>query len=754
MAKQTINIGTPNGNNGDFVRDAFDKVNDNFTELYNRTPVQNVYADMATMYADQGNQLDQFILEVTDASAHPDVPNGTAFFKYKGTIVGDETDYELLTSNRQLESVNPLDSSLGSRLQSIEASNGFFVRSSTNGFNGYAVNLTGSGNAAYAGIDLINQSGTFTDATTLMHYSSGYTEVPLRNNGGLFFTNDMYFTGNRNTSKMIFQLGNQAVSSNTQSLQDNVLELLANREVNFPSLTTTIIDAESTGRTAVTREWIENQNFSSTEPTGFEALNEGNGIGWRLIGRNTANYGNIGLNSIDASYNNSTSSTAGATGNYSAIFGGTGTGEGANEHRDESNYSLTVGSSNQNSGDFSLIGGINCVNSGGNSIVFGNSIVNSGIRNVILNTGFSTGDDSFIFSTGDACDNNGDGAILLGKDNRNDATNSIMIGRRLESASFAEIILGSFNTNIVPSSEISWDTSDRLITIGNGNNDASRSDALIILKNGTITAPSLTELLIDGATDDVLVTKGWVNAQGFGSGSVDDTAYGVSWNGVTGVAPSKNVVYDKIESLVVGAGVGATPLKAVLAASATNHNFGITIPDSALLYYGATGGGGLVLLEEGVDYTKAGSVVTFLGTITPIQANDVLILNPNVSNESLREILGYGLSASNGVPVDGTAEVDRVVGAFTCTDVRISLRSADTSATVTVDVHKNGVSIFDTLVTIDATEKTSVTATTPFVFTASASSISFADDDEIEFIISGTPTDATGLKVKLIGTRN
>lgn len=239
-----------------------------------------------------------------------------------------------------------------------------------------------------------------------------------------------------------------------------------------------------------------------------------------------------------------------------------------------------------------------------------------------------------------------------------------------------------------------------------------------------------------------------------GSGSVDNTAYGVSWNGVTGVAPSKNAVYDKIESLVVGAGVGATPLKAILAASAANHDFGITIPDSALLYYGATGGGGLVLLEEGVDYTKSGSIVTFLGTITPIQANDVLILNPNVSNESLREILGYGLSASNGVPVDGTAEVDRVVGPFTCTDIRISLRSADTTATVTVDVHKNGVSILDTLVTIDATEKTSVTATTPFVFTASASSISFADDDEIEFIISGTPTDATGLKVKLIGTRN
>ena len=35
-----------------------------------------------------------------------------------------------------------------------------------------------------------------------------------------------------------------------------------------------------------------------------------------------------------------------------------------------------------------------------------------------------------------------------------------------------------------------------------------------------------------------------------GSGSVSDTAYGISWNGVTGTAPSKNALYDFIESQV------------------------------------------------------------------------------------------------------------------------------------------------------------------------------------------------------------
>jgi len=35
MAQLNINIGTPNGNDGDTVRDAFSKTEDNFTELYN-----------------------------------------------------------------------------------------------------------------------------------------------------------------------------------------------------------------------------------------------------------------------------------------------------------------------------------------------------------------------------------------------------------------------------------------------------------------------------------------------------------------------------------------------------------------------------------------------------------------------------------------------------------------------------------------------------------------------------------------------
>ena len=50
MAKKTINLGTPNGKDGDIIRDAFNKVNQNFTELYEYVGVTNL-TELAQDYA-------------------------------------------------------------------------------------------------------------------------------------------------------------------------------------------------------------------------------------------------------------------------------------------------------------------------------------------------------------------------------------------------------------------------------------------------------------------------------------------------------------------------------------------------------------------------------------------------------------------------------------------------------------------------------------------------------------------------------
>ncbi len=55
--------------------------------------------------------------------------------------------------------------------------------------------------------------------------------------------------------------------------------------------------------------------------SGLEALDEGNGIGWRLKGKDEANYGDIGLNAVDLSDSQEASTIYGATGNNSTALG-------------------------------------------------------------------------------------------------------------------------------------------------------------------------------------------------------------------------------------------------------------------------------------------------------------------------------------------------------------------------------------------------------------------------------------------------
>lgn len=94
----------------------------------------------------------------------------------------------------------------------------------------------------------------------------------------------------------------------------------------------------------------------------------------------------------------------------------------------------------------------------------------------------------------------------------------------------------------------------------------------------------------------------------------------------------------------------------------------------------------------------------------------------------------------------GTAKVTmRAPRAMTLTAVRASVNTVSSSGNPTVDINKNGVSIFSTTLSIDANEKTSVTAATAAVISTS----SFSDDDEITFDIDTAGTGAKGLKVCL-----
>lgn len=88
---------------------------------------------------------------------------------------------------------------------------------------------------------------------------------------------------------------------------------------------------------------------------------------------------------------------------------------------------------------------------------------------------------------------------------------------------------------------------------------------------------------------------------------------------------------------------------------------------------------------------------------------------------------------------------------MTLTEVRASVTTAPTGSVLTVDINESGTSVLSTKLTIDATEKTSTTATTGAVISDSA----LADDSEITIDIDtiGSTIAGAGLKVTLIGYR-
>ena len=101
----------------------------------------------------------------------------------------------------------------------------------------------------------------------------------------------------------------------------------------------------------------------------------------------------------------------------------------------------------------------------------------------------------------------------------------------------------------------------------------------------------------------------------------------------------------------------------------------------------------------------------------------------------------------------GTAKATfRMPYAFTVTKVRASVTTAPTGANLVVDINDGVTTILSTKLSIDATEKTSTTATTPAVI----SDASLADDAEITIDIDtvGSTIAGAGLKVEIIGYKS
>ena len=239
------------------------------------------------------------------------------------------------------------------------------------------------------------------------------------------------------------------------------------------------------GYQLATCAWVNSQGS-----TGLEALDEGNGIGWRLIGRDPLNYGNIGLNSTDLSVSSGASVVRGATG--------------AN--------SLAIGKNNQAAGAESFAGGEDCVTGNYSSFAYGYDAQATGDASFAVNEQTrATG--TFSFASGLNTQATEGQATAMGRATIASGSGSFAGGDGNTASSYGETALGLFGT-IVAGTAGTWVATDRLFGLGNGTTSGSRSDALTILKNGLATLPSVTNALIDAEpTGKAIATKEWVIAQ-------------------------------------------------------------------------------------------------------------------------------------------------------------------------------------------------------------------------------------------------
>ncbi len=203
----------------------------------------------------------------------------------------------------------------------------------------------------------------------------------------------------------------------------------------------------------------------NTNGTGLEAAPAGN---------NTAS----GLHAI-AIGNNST-----ASGNYSSVLGG------QNNTASGVNSSVLNGTSNFATGDNSISGGAGNTASGFASFVFGgNSNSVSGLGSGVFsgNTNTISGFRSVILGGVSNQVSGFQGGILAGQENGVLGDQGAVIGGFGDTSySYAEVVLGTYNTVYTPTNAIGINSTDKLLVVGNGTSNAARSNALTLLKDGRL----------------------------------------------------------------------------------------------------------------------------------------------------------------------------------------------------------------------------------------------------------------------------
>ena len=368
--------------------------------------------------------------------------------------------------------------------------------------------------------------------------------------------------------------------------------------------------------------------------TGLEAIDEGNGIGWRLKGLDPNNFGNIGKNAVDLSKSLIASSSSGATGNYSTAMGGNSTASGLSSIAMGTNsvasggastamgqyttasggVSTTMGLETEAIGYASLAAGRSTIAAGDYATAMGETTIASG--DFSLTTGrFTTASGEHSTAMGNNTTALGNSSTAMGVNTISSGTISTAMGNATEASSYASVAIGQYNVG--GGNAVSWEGTDPLFEIGNGYNSTNRTNALTVLKNGTITAPSFD--LYEIIDPKALITKEYA-----------DTNLGSSG----------------LEKITEG---GNTGWRLKDQNSSNHSNIGNKAVDLSYGYYYSTtaGASGPSSTAMGVGTTASGDSSTAMGTNTTASGDSSTAMGTNTTASGNRSIaIGFDTTAS------------------------------------------------------------------------------------------------------------
>lgn len=120
---------------------------------------------------------------------------------------------------------------------------------------------------------------------------------------------------------------------------------------------------------------------------------------------------------------------------------------------------------------------------GNSSTSMGLATLASGDRSTAL--GYqTTASGSASVAMGESTTASGTGSTSMGRETIASGVASTAIGISALSHSYGEVALGTYNTSYSPGSSFAFNSNDRVLAVGNGTSETSRSDAMVILKNG------------------------------------------------------------------------------------------------------------------------------------------------------------------------------------------------------------------------------------------------------------------------------